>query len=82
MARDFRYACGISYNASPINLTTQKEIEISLDTPSKGSEATYADGYVAKTQVYITPNDKYPITAPQANGKMYQTSPGRGLGEK
>lgn len=87
LARDFRHACGISYNASPINLNTKKEIEISLNIPSKGweatyIEATYADGYVATTQVYITPNDKYPIIAPQANGKMCQTLPGRGLGEK
>ncbi|SCZ64846.1 hypothetical protein SAMN02982990_02275 [Photorhabdus luminescens] len=41
-------------------------------------EATFSDGYVATTQVYITPDDKYPTVAPLSNGPTCQTLPGRG----
>ncbi|KJU57503.1 Virulence protein, partial [Salmonella enterica subsp. enterica serovar Heidelberg str. 92-0138] len=44
-------------------------------------EATFNDGYVATSQVYITPDEKYPQTAPPSVNTACQTLPGRGLGE-
>jgi len=40
-------------------------------------EAIFSDGYVATTQVYITPDDKFPVTAPPAKNSNCQTLPGR-----
>lgn len=81
-ARDFRYACGIKYNATPVTPSASGEtFRIPLTTPDNGWQATYieatfSDGYVATTQVYITP-DKYPETAPPSSGATCQTLPGR-----
>ncbi|HGB2650251.1 TPA: PqaA protein, partial [Salmonella enterica subsp. enterica serovar Weltevreden] len=33
------------------------------------------------SQVYITPDEKYPLTAPSSVNAACQTLPGRGLGE-
>ncbi|KMW74604.1 PhoPQ-regulated protein [Photorhabdus luminescens subsp. luminescens] len=87
ISRDFRYACGIRYKASPFDMSTTQQIEISLNSPNIGWEATYieatfSDGYVATTRVYITPDDKYPVTAPLSSGPTCQTLPGRGLGSE
>ncbi|EQB3840164.1 PhoPQ-activated protein PqaA family protein, partial [Salmonella enterica subsp. enterica serovar Infantis] len=63
-ARDFRYACDIKYNSVPVSLATgDNTLSISLTTPDSGWQATYieatfTDGYVATTQVYITPDEK------------------------
>lgn len=59
---------------------------ITLNEPKTGWEATYIeatfnDGYVATSQVYITPDEKYPQTAPPSVNAACQTLPGRGLGE-
>ncbi|EJY5484611.1 PhoPQ-regulated protein [Salmonella enterica subsp. enterica serovar Infantis] len=84
-ARDFRYACDIKYNSVPVSLATgDNTLSISLTTPDSGwqatyIEATYTDGYVATTQVYITPDEKYPETAPPSIDASCQTLPGRGL---
>lgn len=84
-ARDFRYACDIKYNSVPVSLATgDNTLSISLTTPDSGWQATYieatfTDGYVATTQVYITPDEKYPETAPPSIGASCQTLPGRGL---
>ncbi|QUG74860.1 hypothetical protein GKQ23_07560 [Erwinia sp. E602] len=43
-------------------------------------EATFRDGYVATTPVYITPDDKFPTVAPPQKGQACGTLPGRGLG--
>ncbi|EFP4965559.1 PhoPQ-regulated protein, partial [Salmonella enterica] len=62
-ARDFRYACDIKYNSVPVSLATgDNTLSISLTTPDSGWQATYieatfTDGYVATTQVYITPDE-------------------------
>lgn len=83
-ARDFRYACNIKYNSVPVSLTTGGDtLSVPLTTPDSGWQATYieatfSDGYVATTQVYITPNEKYPETAPPSKGAACQTLPGRG----
>ncbi|MDR7342383.1 PhoPQ-activated pathogenicity-related protein [Pantoea alhagi] len=84
-ARDFRYACGIKYHAFPVSLTNGGgTLSVPLTTPDSGWQATYIeatfnDGYVATTQVYITPDEKYPETAPPSAGAACQTLPGRGL---
>ncbi|WP_158785387.1 PhoPQ-activated pathogenicity-related family protein [Pantoea sp. BAV 3049] len=84
-ARDFRYACDVRYNSVPLSLTGGNDtLSIPLTPPDSGwqstyIEATFSDGYVATTQVYITPDDKYPETAPPSAGAACQTLPGRGL---
>ncbi|MEI9647983.1 PhoPQ-activated protein PqaA family protein [Escherichia coli] len=84
-ARDFRYACDIKYNSVPVSLATgDNTLSISLTTPDSGWQATYieatfTDGYVATTQVYIPPDEKYPETAPPSIDASCQTLPGRGL---
>ncbi|ENM1069410.1 PhoPQ-regulated protein [Salmonella enterica] len=84
-ARDFRYACDIKNNSVPVSLATgDNTLSISLTTPDSGWQATYieatfTDGYVATTQVYITPDEKYPETAPPSIDASCQTLPGRGL---
>lgn len=81
-ARDFRYACGIGYQATV--LPEKDQLEVSLVAPDKGWQATYveaafADGYIATTPVFITPDEKYPQVAPAVNGSACKTLPGRGL---
>ncbi|MBP2167796.1 PhoPQ-activated pathogenicity-related protein [Erwinia toletana] len=78
-ARDFRYACGIRYTSAPIKVSDN--IEVTLNRPQQGweasyVEATFSDGYVATTRVYITPDEEYPTTAPTC-----LSLPGRGLGD-
>lgn len=85
-ARDFRYACGIRYLPSSIDVPSDNKIDVSLSYANSGWEATYIeatfdDGYVATTQVYITPDEKYAQTAPPSGGAACQTLPGRGLGK-
>ncbi|EMF07057.1 PqaA protein [Serratia marcescens VGH107] len=85
-ARDFRYACNIRYTASSVDLPLDDKVEIPLNYTNSGWEATYIeatfnDGYVGTTQVYITPDDKYANVAPPSEGPTCQTLPGRGLGD-
>lgn len=85
-ARDFRYACGIRYTTSAIDIPSDNKVNISLNYPNLGWEATYieatfSDGYVATTQVYITPDEKYATIAPPSGSAACQTLSGRGLGE-
>ncbi|MBC2884473.1 PhoPQ-regulated protein [Ochrobactrum sp. CM-21-5] len=82
-SRDFRYACGIRYEEAPLDAAMSTSVK--LHTPEKGWEATYveatfADGFVASTQVYITPTG-YPSVAPPVHEEACTTLPGRGLGE-
>lgn len=77
-ARDFRYACDIKYNSVPVSLATgDNTLSISLTTPDSGWQATYIEATL--TQVYITPDEKYPETAPPSIDASCQTLPGRGL---
>lgn len=83
-ARDFRYACNVKYSSAPVSLSDGQRLSIPLTTPGSGWQATYieatfSDGYVATTQVYITPDEKYPLTAPPSTGTACQTLHGRGL---
>ncbi|WP_299999707.1 PhoPQ-activated protein PqaA family protein [uncultured Cedecea sp.] len=84
VARDFRFACDIKYYSKPVTLPADnKEVIIPLTKPGNGWQATYLeatfnDGYVATSQVYILP-DEYPKISPPAKGAACQTIPGRGL---
>ncbi|WP_253376635.1 PhoPQ-activated protein PqaA family protein [unidentified bacterial endosymbiont] len=84
-ARDFRYACNVKYSSVPLSLATDSNtLRIPLTTPDAGWQATYieatfSDGYVATTEVYITPDDKFPNTAPPSAGTACKTLSGRGL---
>lgn len=83
-ARDFRFACGIAYTAAPLNVQAGNSVRTNLGYRGPGwqatfVEATFADGYVATTQVYITPDNKYPRVAPPApaNDANCRTLPNR-----
>lgn len=83
-ARDFRYACGVRYTAFPLAITPENTIEIALTVPATGwqatfIEATFNDGFVATTPVYVLPKDIYPSTAPPSIGAACKTLPGRKL---
>lgn len=85
VARDFRYACGIRYISSPLEFITTQDIEVPLDNPTTGwqasfIEATFNDDFVATTPVHILPNDQYPTEAPPSDNAACQTLPGRGFG--
>ncbi|MFP1451502.1 PhoPQ-activated protein PqaA family protein [Escherichia coli] len=66
VTRDFRYACDVKYTWFAVSLTGGDDtLSIPLTPPNRGWQATYieatfSDGYVATTQVYITPDEKYP----------------------
>ncbi|WP_145534172.1 PhoPQ-activated pathogenicity-related family protein [Yersinia thracica] len=83
-ARDFRYACDVSYTAFPLAVTPENTLEIALTAPASGwqatfVEATFSDGFVATTPVYISPKESYPTTAPPIGGAACKTLPGRNL---
>ncbi len=83
LSRDFRYACGIRYSASPVSLTATGAAEIPLSTPAVGWQAAFievifSDGFVATTPVYISPQERYPTSAPPSDGAACKTLPGRG----
>lgn len=83
VSRDFRYACNIRYMETPLHLSPTEEVEVILDIPSVGwqaafIEATFKDGFVATTPVYILPKDKYPPTRiPPVHGLLCKFLHGR-----
>ncbi len=82
LARDFRYACGIRYSSSPLSLAATGEVEVLLNNPVAGwqaafIEATFSDGFVATTPVYVSPADRYPTSAPPSDEAACKTLPGR-----
>lgn len=85
-ARDFRYACDIQYQGIKVALPNHGPISLSLSSPNSGwqatfVEATFKDGFVATSRVYVTPDDAFPTDAPPVKGHFCKTLPGRGLGE-
>lgn len=84
VVRDFRYACGVQYSPSVMKpVAANTVVKIPLTTPESGWQATYIevtfnDGYIATSQVYITPDGKYPKTAPPVQEGACKTLPGRG----
>jgi PhoPQ-activated pathogenicity-related protein len=76
-ARDFRYACGVRYEAMTIPVTFPR-IEVELPEPDEGwtasfVEARFADGLLASTPVYVTPEDAYPEAPPPGGSAACQT---------
>lgn len=84
-ARDFRFSCDIKYSPEAIDISRDtKVVSVPLVDLKNGWQATYIeatfdDGYVATTQVYITPEEEFPQIAPPSGGPACQTIPGRGL---
>jgi PhoPQ-activated pathogenicity-related protein len=74
-ARDFRYACGIRYEATPI--APAQNVTVPMATPVQGwqasfVEAQFADGFVITTPVHILP-ETYPAAAPPGRGPACRT---------
>lgn len=60
---------------SSIKIGKGENITVAMNTKIMGWQATYieaifSDGYVATTEVYITPDEKFPITAPPAKNSI------------
>ncbi|MGR4048203.1 PhoPQ-activated protein PqaA family protein [Kosakonia cowanii] len=84
LARDFRYVCGVRYEASPPPAMSGNMLSVALTEPEQGwqatfVEATFSDGFVATSQAYITPDERYPEAAPSSQGGACRTLPGRGF---
>lgn len=67
--RDFRQPCGITYQATELDLPAGKNLDVSLLTPDEGWSATYveatmADGLVVSTPVQVLP-ETYPTWPPK-----------------
>ena len=67
-ARDFRQPCAIQYVAQDIAWNGADAVQLPLSAPAQGwsasfVEATFADGMVATSQVYVLP-DTYPPSPP------------------
>lgn len=80
-ARDFRYACGIRYESTPLDAITTK---VPVKQPESGwnayfVEATFDDGLAATSPVYILGKKEYPDSPPPSHGDACQTLPGRGF---
>ncbi|MBE2321405.1 PhoPQ-regulated protein, partial [Solirubrobacter sp. CPCC 204708] len=61
-SRDFRYACGVRFNSMELT-PSSTQLRVPLNTPSAGwaayfVEATFKDGFVATSQVYVLGKQK------------------------
>ncbi|WP_249054516.1 PhoPQ-activated pathogenicity-related family protein [Xanthomonas nasturtii] len=84
-ARDFRYACGIRYSATPITLNGSSTVSVPVQVAQAGwsayfVEATYADGFVATSQTYVLGKQRYPTQAPPTDDAACSTLPGTANG--
>ncbi|MGS0641172.1 PhoPQ-activated pathogenicity-related family protein [Xanthomonas oryzae] len=80
-ARDFRYACGIRYSATPIAHANGGTVSVQVQVPDDGwsayfVEATYADGFVSTSQTYVLGKQRYPTQAPPTDHAACSTLPG------
>ncbi|SBV50508.1 hypothetical protein XBLMG947_1288 [Xanthomonas bromi] len=80
-ARDFRYACGVRYTATPIALAGGSTVSVPVQVPDAGwsayfVEAIYADGFVATSQTYVLGKQRYPSQAPPTDNAACSTVPG------
>lgn len=85
-ARDFRYSCDIQYQATTVELPNHGSVNLALNAEHSGwqatfVEATFKDGFVATSRVYVTPDDAFPTDAPPVKGDFCKTLAGRGLGK-
>lgn len=81
LARDFRFACGIRYVATPLDAA--KSLSVAIAEPQQGwqasfVEAQFADGFVITTPVEILPNS-YPTSAPPESGPVCKTIAENGM---
>lgn len=75
VTRDFRYACGIRYAATP--MAAAQNVTVSMQTPEHGwqssfVEAQFADGFVMTTPVRILP-ESYPAAPGPVLGNACRT---------
>lgn len=80
-ARDFRYACGVRFEASPVAPGGRPALVVPIPWPESGwsayfIEARFSDGFVATSPVHIVGNTMYPSKAPPADGKACRTVAG------
>lgn len=78
--RDFRKACGIHYQQTI--LPAKKALSVSLRTTAQGwgayfIEATFRDGFVATTPLYILPEHLFIATDAMQSSAGCKTLPGR-----
>lgn len=67
-ARDFRFSSGIRYRATAIPVDINNNVRVVIPVAKQGwealfLEATFEDGFVATTPVYVTPRDTFPEVA-------------------
>ncbi len=84
-ARDFRFACGIRYESETLDAPLQSNklsVRLAADTSGWRAsfvEATFNDGFIATTPVFITPEERFPQQAPTSSGAACQTLPDQPL---
>lgn len=76
--RDFRYSCGVRYVEKPVELDSSGNIKVKFDQPENGwianyIEATFKDGLVVTSQVYISPEDRFPDKPGADKGSICKT---------
>lgn len=64
-ARDFRFSCGVRYVEKPVEPDASGNVEVKFDQSEIGwtahyVEATFKDGLVVTSQVYISPENRFP----------------------
>lgn len=67
--RDFRYACGVRYQAQPLEIAAGRDWAVPLQPVQRGwstsfVELRYGDGFVATTPAYVYPHDRFPAHPP------------------
>ena len=78
--RDFRYRCGVVYQAHPIAVHASAVLRVPLRIPAAGWSASfvelhYADGLVVTTPVQVLPQDRYPQHPPAQTGGACALAP-------
>lgn len=74
-ARDFRHACGITYQSAELELNDQGGVSPPLAVPTRGWSASfvelhYDDGMVVTTPVQVLPQERFPAQPPaQGEGR-------------
>ncbi|MFK0086095.1 PhoPQ-activated protein PqaA family protein [Pseudomonas sp. NPDC090755] len=76
--RDFRYACGIRYQATTLVPPPGLETLVELGRVESGwqaafLQATFDDGFIATSPVHVMPDDKFPDQPPWTDGASCST---------
>lgn len=72
-SRDFRFACGVRYIETSVEVDAEQKAVADIPKPETGwtasfIEAQFADGFVATSRVFVTPDEVYPMQAPPSGG--------------